>query len=157
MMYDAGISMADCKNLMRPCIAQIYKFIQRYIIGIFSLHLMLAYFSCASYIFVNEITGIQPEVADQNYDGKIERICDIEENVWLPSLGLKGKIDLTVEVSDRSKGKLFPNAGRRILPLELKTGRSSFSSEHQGQLILYTMMMDMTGRKIDSGLLLYLR
>ena len=31
MMYDVGISMADCKNLMKPCVPQIYNFIQRYI------------------------------------------------------------------------------------------------------------------------------
>jgi hypothetical protein len=35
MMYSAGISTSDCKNLMRPAAAQIYKFIQQYIIGIF--------------------------------------------------------------------------------------------------------------------------
>lgn len=34
MMYSASVSMAECRNLMRPAIAQIYKFIQRYILGI---------------------------------------------------------------------------------------------------------------------------
>lgn len=102
-------------------------------------------------------TGTQPDVPDQNYSGKIEKICDIEENVWLPALGLKGKIDLTVEVSDKPKNIFGSTGKRRVLPLEIKTGRSSFSSEHQGQLIIYTMMMDMTERKADSGLLLYLR
>jgi len=43
------------------------------------------------------------------------------------------------------------------MPLELKTGRSSFSSEHKGQVTLYTMMMSQLGSKVDSGLLLYLR
>lgn len=43
------------------------------------------------------------------------------------------------------------------MPLELKTGRSSFSSEHKGQLILYQMMLTEIGKKVDSGLLLYLR
>ncbi|OXU27176.1 hypothetical protein TSAR_005441 [Trichomalopsis sarcophagae] len=134
MMYSAGISRQDCRNLMLPAVGQIHKFIQRYIVG------------------------IEPETPDQNYNGKIEKICDIEENVWLPSLGLKGKIDLTIEVSqNKSKNKMFPNVERKVVPLELKTGRSSFSSEHQGQLILYTMMMNETGRKADSGLLLYLR
>lgn len=103
------------------------------------------------------LAGVQPEVKDENFDGKIEKICDIEENVWLPELGIKGKIDLTVEVTTQSKNKLFPTTERRILPLELKTGKASFSSEHQGQLILYTMMMKNTGRDTDSGLLLYLR
>lgn len=134
MMYSAGISRQDCRNLMLPSVGQIHKFIRRY------------------------IAGIEPETPDQNYNGKIEKICDIEENVWLPSLGLKGRIDLTVEVSEnKSKNKMFPKVERKVVPLEIKTGRSSFSSEHQGQLILYTMMMNETGRKADSGLLLYLR
>lgn len=44
------------------------------------------------------------------------------------------------------------------MPLELKTGRASFSSEHTGQLILYQMMMsEVEGNSIDSGVLVYLR
>lgn len=43
------------------------------------------------------------------------------------------------------------------MPLELKTGRASFSAEHRGQVILYTMMMTELGQSVDSGLLLYLR
>lgn len=43
------------------------------------------------------------------------------------------------------------------MPLELKTGRASFSSEHKGQLIIYQMMMSETGYNVTSGLLLYLR
>lgn len=43
------------------------------------------------------------------------------------------------------------------MPLELKTGKASFSLEHKGQLILYQMMMTDMGKKVNSGLLLYLR
>lgn len=43
------------------------------------------------------------------------------------------------------------------MPLELKTGRASFSSEHKGQLIIYQMMMSEVGAPVNSGLLLYLR
>lgn len=64
---------------------------------------------------------------------------------------------MTVEVTSKVKSKLFNATERRVLPLEVKTGRSTFSNEHQGQLILYTMMMNMTNRKGNSGLLLYLR
>lgn len=45
----------------------------------------------------------------------------------------------------------------KYMPLELKTGRASFSSEHKGQLIIYQMMMSQVGAPVDSGLLLYLR
>lgn len=44
------------------------------------------------------------------------------------------------------------------MPLELKTGRASFSPEHTGQLIIYQMMMTEIERSdVESGLLLYLR
>ena len=74
---------------------------------------------------------------------------EIEENIWLPELGLKGKIDVTVEVNVNKK--------RKIMPLEVKTGRSSFSAEHRGQIILYSLMLNTMGTKVDSGLLLYIK
>lgn len=48
------------------------------------------------------------------------------------------------------------------MPLELKTGRSSFSAEHKGQVTLYTMMMNQSSSRDTTsanpgGLLLYLR
>lgn len=43
------------------------------------------------------------------------------------------------------------------MPLEIKTGKASFSMEHKGQLMLYQMMMEDLGKQIDSGLLLYIR
>lgn len=84
-----------------------------------------------------------------NFKGIITNICDIEENIWLPMLGLKGKIDVTVEVKINSK--------RKIMPLEIKTGKPSFSLEHKGQIILYIIMMTLTRQDTDTGLLLYLR
>lgn len=77
----------------------------------------------------------------------------------MPRFGLKGKIDATVMVKCKNHKQ------SRLMPLELKTGRSSFSSEHTGQLIIYQMMMNdiqqqassASKSSIDSGLLLYLR
>lgn len=44
------------------------------------------------------------------------------------------------------------------MPLELKTGRATYSGEHTGQLILYQMMMtEIEQSTVDSGLILYLR
>lgn len=49
-------------------------------------------------------------------------------------------------------------AKSEYMPLELKTGRASFSSEHTGQLIIYQMMMsEIRPEPVDAGLLLYLR
>lgn len=97
------------------------------------------------------------------FQGQIESIQDIEENVWVPRFGLKGKIDATVMVKCKNQK---PSQPSRLMPLELKTGRSSFSSEHTGQLIIYQMMMSNIQQQqqtsanqppIDTGLLLYLR
>lgn len=65
-------------------------------------------------------------------------------------------------VKGKNQNQMHPS---RLMPLELKTGRSTFSSEHTGQLIIYQMMMsemqqqqtEANNSTIDSGLLLYLR
>jgi len=89
------------------------------------------------------------------WKGKVETIQDIEENIWSPRLGIKGKIDLTVNVSLPYKDK----QGRRnkVVPLEIKTGRPTFSAEHSGQVMLYSMMSADRREDPQSGLLLYLR
>ncbi|KAK8783277.1 hypothetical protein V5799_010358 [Amblyomma americanum] len=80
----------------------------------------------------------------------VTEVRDIEDNYWCPRLGVKGKVDATVEVRIQDR--------RRLLPLELKTGRHTFSSEHKGQVILYTMMMaERLAADVEEGLLLYIR
>ena len=37
------------------------------------------------------------------WDGRVTALQDIEENYWSPRLGIKGKIDLTVEVKCRRR------------------------------------------------------
>lgn len=86
-----------------------------------------------------------------NTDIQIFAINDIEENIWCHQLGLKGKIDLTVDA------KCSNDQQRQLMPLELKTGRASFSAEHKGQVVLYEMMMNIIGHHVDKGILLYLR
>ena len=51
----------------------------------------------------------------------------------------------------------FISADVHLMPLEIKTGKASFSSEHRGQVTIYQMMMSEIGQPVDSGLLLYLR
>ncbi|XP_074640132.1 DNA replication ATP-dependent helicase/nuclease DNA2-like [Tubulanus polymorphus] len=85
-------------------------------------------------------------------DVEVLDVKDIEENVWSPRFGIKGKVDVTVEVRIQAPS----GRERKVVPLELKTGKPSFSVEHKGQVTLYSMMM--SDRRIDpeSGLLLYL-
>lgn len=43
------------------------------------------------------------------------------------------------------------------MPLELKTGRATYSAEHIGQVNLYILMMEERTKEMSDGLLLYLR
>ncbi|XP_031846544.2 DNA replication helicase/nuclease 2 isoform X2 [Nomia melanderi] len=127
-LYASEIEFNRCKEQMLTLVPRISEFIQHYLKD-----------------------KKQQEISSRkdNFKGKITHIYDIEENIWLPKLGMKGKVDATVEVS--------LNSNRRIMPLEIKTGKPSFSLEHRGQIILYIMMMALTGQDTDTGLLLYLR
>lgn len=57
--------------------------------------------------------------------------ADIEENIWCPRFGLKGKIDVTAGVRIHRRGR---KPTERIVPLELKTGKESNSIEHRSQV-----------------------
>ncbi|XP_036319982.1 LOW QUALITY PROTEIN: DNA replication ATP-dependent helicase/nuclease DNA2 [Rhagoletis pomonella] len=104
--------------------------------------------------FVDQyIKGNTPLVQHKdNFQGTIEQIQDIEENLWVPQLGLKGKIDVSVRIKHPRYEKVS-----NTIPLELKTGRATFSMEHKGQVMLYQMMLSAIGRETNSSLLLYLR
>lgn len=77
----------------------------------------------------------------QNIDSRclsINKILDIEENIWSPTFGLKGKIDATVQVVLRGG----QNDGATLtVPLELKTGKKSKVMSHRAQTMLYTLLM----------------
>ena len=87
----------------------------------------------------------------QQWRGKITEISDIEENFWSPRLGLKGKIDLTVKTEGRA------GEASVVRPLEIKTGKPSYSHSHQGQVMLYCLMSGDRREQARAGLLLYLR
>lgn len=95
--------------------------------------------------YIQKQTTEKAEQKQDNWQGVIQSIEDIEENIWCPELGLKGKVDVSVK------------SAFNVLPLEIKTGRASFSLEHKGQVMMYVMMMQKMGYKVSSGLLLYLR
>ncbi|XP_059968935.1 DNA replication ATP-dependent helicase/nuclease DNA2 isoform X2 [Mesoplodon densirostris] len=78
---------------------------------------------------------------------------DIEESIWSPRFGLKGKIDVTVGVKIHRGRK----TKYKIMPLELKTGKESNSIEHRSQLVLYTLLSQERRADPEAGLLLYLK
>ncbi|XP_050492574.1 DNA replication ATP-dependent helicase/nuclease DNA2 isoform X3 [Bombus huntii] len=128
LLYASKISLETCRQQILPYVPKIREFIQHYL-------------KDKTQQGINNIKN--------NFKGRIAQIRDIEENIWLPKLGLKGKIDISAEVK--------VNCKQKIMPLEIKTGKPSFSLEHRAQVILYIMMMSLTGQDTDTGLLLYLR
>ncbi|VDM23211.1 unnamed protein product [Hydatigera taeniaeformis] len=86
----------------------------------------------------------------------IKEVFDVEENIWCTKFGVKGKIDMTVVCSTDSQ------TPPSLIPLELKTGKPSFSYEHQGQVLLYLLMLaDRHANRVTNvanyGWLVYLR
>uniref|UniRef100_A0A8C6UWA6 DNA replication ATP-dependent helicase/nuclease n=1 Tax=Neogobius melanostomus TaxID=47308 RepID=A0A8C6UWA6_9GOBI len=84
-------------------------------------------------------------------------LSDIEDNVWSPRFGLKGKIDLTAQVSIQKPRNTSARMSEvKTVPLELKTGKESNSIEHRSQVILYTLM-GAERYNTETGFLLYLK
>ncbi|KAI1896982.1 hypothetical protein AGOR_G00100520 [Albula goreensis] len=79
---------------------------------------------------------------------------DIEENIWSPRFGLKGKMDLTAGVRIQRRSR---RQQERVVALELKTGKESNSIEHRSQVILYTLMSLERRSDAELGFLLYLK
>uniref|UniRef100_G3W9L6 DNA replication ATP-dependent helicase/nuclease DNA2 n=1 Tax=Sarcophilus harrisii TaxID=9305 RepID=G3W9L6_SARHA len=84
---------------------------------------------------------------------QVTEALDIEENIWSPRFGLKGKIDVTVNVKIHRGSE----ATCRIMPLELKTGKESNSIEHRSQVVLYTLLSQERRADPEAGWLLYLQ
>ncbi|XP_053674014.1 DNA replication ATP-dependent helicase/nuclease DNA2 [Anopheles nili] len=126
-MYGFKMSKNEALRLLNPYLIQIDAFLHKYV----------------------HYRSMQTGVGETN-EMYISKVNDIEENIWCHHLGIKGKIDATVSVRSENVRNC------EVMPLELKTGRASFSFEHKGQLALYEMMMNLVGHRVNAGLLLYL-
>lgn len=138
MLYSSQLTREDTSLEVLQFVKNVHKFVQQYI---------------------DEKENSIP-IEKENFHSRISEIRDIEENLWIPQMGIKGKIDVSVKIQPREKNGLitkFTEKQEKVLPLELKTGRATFSMEHKGQLILYQMMLTAIGKPTHSGLLLYLR
>ena len=90
---------------------------------------------------------------------------DIEEDIWSPRYGLKGKLDASVQatitdIEDASNPFTIACPKRNTFshpaPLEIKTGRAVAGMEHRAQTTLYTLLMsERYGTEVPSGLLYY--
>lgn len=87
----------------------------------------------------------------------IHRLHEIENSIWSTKYGLIGKIDLSLEINlqDRANN----SRSRNLIPLELKTGKHTFSPQHSGQVILYSYIMTekYPQLKPTDGYLVYLK
>ncbi|KAL7423852.1 DNA replication endonuclease-helicase Dna2 [Cryptotrichosporon argae] len=85
----------------------------------------------------------------------ISGLHDVEEDIWSPKWGLKGKVDASVQarvVLDQKTGQVEEH----VAPLEIKTGRSVGVLAHRAQTMLYTLLMeDRYGVPVPAGLLYY--
>lgn len=125
-LYESGESIADIEQDFLVYVPKIFEFIGKYV--------------------QNGKNKVSPQqYKKDDWKGAIAQIDDIEENIWCPDLGLKGKVDVSIK------------NGLEVIPLEVKTGRASVSLEHRGQVLLYIMMMNKLGYRVSTGLLLYLK
>jgi DNA replication ATP-dependent helicase Dna2 len=91
---------------------------------------------------------------------KVTKLHALEESVWSPMYGLKGYIDLSVEVSVTNG----TTTNDQIIPIELKSGKCDpkFSPkgkmDHRAQVLMYLLMMsDKYDRDITNGMLYYFK
>ncbi|QLQ77847.1 hypothetical protein HG537_0A00940 [Torulaspora globosa] len=85
----------------------------------------------------------------QNDPLSIANVIDTEESVWSPIYGLKGFLDVTLDVLCKKK--------RSIVPLEVKTGKGK-SISHEAQGLIYTLLLnDKYEVPFEFYLLLYTR
>ena len=87
----------------------------------------------------------------------IAGVHDIEEDIWSPRLGMKGKVDASVQGILQGPPSVFWPCGKEdagVLPFEIKTGRSIGILQHRAQTMLYTQMMADRYGKPKPGLLI---
>lgn len=85
----------------------------------------------------------------------ITGLHDIEESIWSPKWGMKGKVDASVHATIQvpvPKGKpraADPGQTGGPMPFEIKTGRAIGVLEHRAQTMLYTLLMEERYRTSD--------
>jgi DNA replication ATP-dependent helicase Dna2 len=81
-----------------------------------------------------------------------------EEMMWSIKWGLKGATDASVQANFTTSSKpLSRSDAATVVPLELKTGSKVYTgAEHQGQVILYTLLLTERYQQLcQDGLLMY--
>ncbi|KAF9434804.1 Tripartite DNA replication factor [Entomortierella beljakovae] len=107
------------------------------------------------------------QTTTQARDGESKMLCvnkilDIEENIWSPMFGLKGKIDASIQITlnttIKNQGSSTVYSKTLTVPFELKTGKKSNVVSHRAQTMLYTLLLsDRYDINVQLGLLFYLK
>jgi DNA replication ATP-dependent helicase Dna2 len=76
----------------------------------------------------------------------ITSLHEVEEDIWSPTYGIKGKLDASLQVLIQEelqgiKKYYTPNTRMWTLPFEIKTGMATGVLEHRAQTLLYTLLM----------------
>lgn len=80
----------------------------------------------------------------------VNKVLDVEEDIWSPIYGLRGKVDATVEAKLLSPSE----RGTYLLPMEIKTGLEYVA--HAAQASLYALLFkDRYDSHVSSFLLVY--
>ncbi|XP_059490434.1 DNA replication ATP-dependent helicase/nuclease DNA2 isoform X2 [Neocloeon triangulifer] len=139
-MYTMENDLAKLKEAAQPYFSSIAKFLEQHA-------------SPGDYLSDDLLTEASKRGSDV-WPGKIDEVVDIEDTLWMPQFGLKGKLDVTGRVKHYSNMKEINE-----IPLELKTGRMDTDQvSHRGQLMLYSAMMAEAEQKpVQYGLLIYLK
>ncbi|KAK8854820.1 hypothetical protein IAR55_003559 [Kwoniella newhampshirensis] len=86
----------------------------------------------------------------------INGLHEVEEDIWSPKWGLKGKVDASVQAKVIRDPARRDSAEEHVAPLEIKTGRSVGVMAHRAQTMLYTLLMeDRYCVPVPAGLLYY--
>jgi len=94
----------------------------------------------------------------------ITQVLDVEEDIWSPTYGLKGKLDASITAVIENQQAPFNNRGQirkttcsGPMPFEIKTGNPSGRNiEYRAQTMLYTLLMsERNGYQVDEGLLFF--
>src|SRR5690349_5498490 len=74
LIYSCRMTSEEISTEMKPFLNRIHEFMRQYIVG--------------------DLKCNSDSENHKQFVGRISKIQDIEENVWCPRLGLKGKIDI---------------------------------------------------------------
>ena len=73
----------------------------------------------------------------------INGLHEVEEDIWSPKWGLKGKVDASVQIKMvRDPSSKAVKVEENVAPLEIKTGRAVGVMAHRAQTMLYTLLME---------------